>query len=312
MSEQTKPSAAPYVMGVDLGSTTAKTVVLDGSGVMVGSSVVQMGAVSRAGVNASMEQALAAGGVEPHDIVRTISTGYGRRLITDADKSFTEITCHARGAATLWPGVRLVIDIGGQDSKVIAVDENGFVDQFAMNDRCASGTGRFFDVLSRALEVEIGQIGDLAMQGTTDLEVSSMCATFAETEVISLLAQGLDKADIAASVHRAVAARTLGLVAQVGRRSPVVMTGGVAKNKAAVQALSRALRLPVEVPNDPQISGAYGAALLALDDLTGQRTGIESGLQDVDLVAVAVAASDASDATPPPFDLIQIAGADRS
>jgi predicted CoA-substrate-specific enzyme activase len=274
--EHAQAPVGPYARGVDLGSTTAKTVILDSLGTMVGSSIVQMGAVSRAGVSASIEQAMTAAGIEEEDVARTVSTGYGRRLITQADKSFTEITCHARGAATLWPGVRLVIDIGGQDSKVIAVDENGFVDNFAMNDRCASGTGRFFDVLSRALEVEIGDIGDLALQGSSDLEVSSMCATFAETEVISLLAGGAEKADIAASVHRAVAARTLGLVAQVGRRTPVVMTGGVANNKAAVQALSRALRLPVEVPSDPQISGAYGAALLALDDMTAGTVAINA------------------------------------
>src|SRR3954468_1071616 len=206
-----------YVMGVDLGSTTAKTVILDAAGDAVATSIVQMGAVSRAGVQASMEQAMNAAGLEAGDVPRTVSTGYGRRLVKIADNSFTEITCHARGAATLWPGVRLVIDIGGQDSKVIAVDENGYVDRFAMNDRCASGTGRFFEVLGRALEIEIGDIGKLALQGSDDLEVSSMCATFAETEVISMLAHGNEKADIAASVHRAVAARTLGLVAQVGK-----------------------------------------------------------------------------------------------
>ena len=258
-----------FVMGVDLGSTTAKTVILDTSGTLIATNVVQMGAVSRAAVAASMDQALAAAGVDERAITRTVSTGYGRRLVERADKHFTEITCHARGAATLWPGVRLVIDIGGQDSKVIAVDENGFVEHFAMNDRCASGTGRFFEVLCRALEVDIDDIGALALRGSADLEVSSMCATFAETEVISLIAGGASKQDIAASVHRAVAARTLGLVAQVGRRTPVVMTGGVAKNAAAVQCLSEALRLPVEVPSDPQISGAYGAALLALDDYAG-------------------------------------------
>jgi predicted CoA-substrate-specific enzyme activase len=255
-----------YVMGVDLGSTTAKTAILDTDGNLVGSSIVQMGAVSRTAARTATDQALAAVGIAEDAIARTVSTGYGRRLVERADKHFTEITCHARGAATLWPGVRLVIDIGGQDSKVIAVDANGFVDGFAMNDRCASGTGRFFEVLCRALEVDIDDIAELALQGSPDLEVSSMCATFAETEVISLLAGGASTRDIAASVHRAVAARTLGLVAQVGKRTPVVMTGGVAKNAAAVQCLSDALREPVEVPRDPQLSGAYGAALLALDD----------------------------------------------
>ena len=255
-----------YVMGVDLGSTTAKTAILDADGTLVGSSIVQMGAVSRAAARAATDHALQAAGIDERAIARTVSTGYGRRLVERADRHFTEITCHARGAASLWPGVRLVIDIGGQDSKVIAVDENGFVESFAMNDRCASGTGRFFEVLCRALEVDIDDVAELALQGSPDLEVSSMCATFAETEVISLLAGGASTQDIAASVHRAVAARTLGLVAQVGKRTPVAMTGGVAKNAAAVQCLSDALGLPVDVPREPQLAGAYGAALLALDD----------------------------------------------
>jgi predicted CoA-substrate-specific enzyme activase len=254
-----------YAMGVDLGSTTAKTVILDAAGDQVAATVVQMGAVSREAARVSVDRALAAAGIGRSEVACLVGTGYGRRLVPGADGTFTEITCHARGASALWPGVRLVIDIGGQDSKVIAVDENGFAERFAMNDRCASGTGRFFEVLARALEEEVGAIAGLAMAGSSDLEVSSMCATFAETEVISMLAEGADKRDIAASVHRAVAARTLGLVAQVGKRSPVVMTGGVAKNAAAVHFLSAALRLPLEVPSDPQIAGAYGAALLARD-----------------------------------------------
>jgi predicted CoA-substrate-specific enzyme activase len=256
-----------------------------------------------------MERAMETAGVEPGDIARTVSTGYGRRLVKIADNSFTEITCHARGAAALWPGVRLVIDIGGQDSKVIAVDANGFVDRFAMNDRCASGTGRFFEVLSRALEIDIDQIGAVALQGTSDLEVSSMCATFAETEVISLLAQGAEPADIAASVHRAVAARTLGLLAQVGKRTPIVMTGGVAKNPAAVHFLSEALGLPVQIPSDPQISGAFGAALLARDEHLGRRAIPDAGREQV-VVPAAEAPNcqtcDATKASPPLLQLTSL------
>ncbi|PQP24746.1 acyl-CoA dehydratase activase [Rhodococcus opacus] len=258
-----------FVMGVDLGSTTAKAAVVDESGALVGSSVVQMGAVSREAVARAMDGALAAAGVSQADIRRTISTGYGRKLVPGTDRTFTEITCHARGAAALHPGVRLVIDIGGQDSKAIIVDDDGLVERFAMNDRCASGTGRFFDVLARALEVDVSAVGELALAGSETLEVSSMCATFAETEVISLLAQGREKADIAASVHKAVAARTLGLVAQVGKATPTVMTGGVAKNPAARLHVSRALGHPVEVLDQPQIAGAYGAGLLARDDYAG-------------------------------------------
>lgn len=260
-----------YFMGVDLGSTTAKSVVLDESGSVVGALIVQMGAVSREGLRRSVEGALGKAGLSSSDVSYSIGTGYGRRLVPGVGRTFTEITCHARGVAALFPAARLVIDIGGQDSKVIAVDEMGLVEQFAMNDRCASGTGRFYEVLARALECEVAEVGELAMRGTRDLDVSTMCATFAETEIISLLAEGAGREDVAASVHRAIAHRVLGLVGEVGRRAPIVMTGGVAKNRAAVHFLAEALRSPLQVPADPQITGAYGAALLALETSTGTR-----------------------------------------
>lgn len=259
-----------YTMGVDLGSTTAKAAIVDSDGDLVTSAVVQMGAVSRQAVGVAVDRVLQDAGLGAEDIARTISTGYGRRLVPSADKTFTEITCHARGAAALSPGVRLVIDIGGQDSKAIAVDDDGLVDRFALNDRCASGTGRFFDVLCRALEVDLNEVVDLALAGAGNLEVSSMCATFAETEVISLLAQGSESADISGSVHHSVAARTLGLVAQVGKAFPAVMTGGVAKNRALVQFLSESLGQDLMVLDDPQIAGALGAALIASDEHRGQ------------------------------------------
>jgi predicted CoA-substrate-specific enzyme activase len=294
----TPESAADwYVMGVDLGSTTAKAVILDSAGTRVGTQVVQMGAVSREAVRLAMDAALAAAGITQAQIVRTISTGYGRKLVATADKMFTEITCHARGAAAMSPGVRLVIDIGGQDSKAIAVDDDGFVDRFAMNDRCASGTGRFFDVLARALEVEVADVSGLALRGDKNLEVSSMCATFAETEVISLLAQGAETTDIAASVHRAVASRTLGLVAQVGKASPVVMTGGVAKNGALLHFLSEALRLPIIVLDEPQIAGALGAAIIAREEHLGNlsRAAVDEGTQRELDAALAVATPHCAD-----------------
>lgn len=262
--------AQHHYMGVDLGSTTAKTVVLDDTGAVVAALIVQMGAVSRAGLQRSVDGALAQAGLTAADIRYTIGTGYGRRLVPGVGRTFTEITCHARGVAAVFPEARLVIDIGGQDSKVIAVDPWGLVDQFAMNDRCASGTGRFYEVLARALECEIDELGALALAGTRDLDVSTMCATFAETEIISLLAEGAGREDVAASVHRAIAHRVLGLVAQVGKRPTIVMTGGVARNAAAVHFLSEALAQPLLRPADPQIMGAYGAALLALETSTGK------------------------------------------
>ena len=259
-----------YYLGVDLGSTTAKTVVLDEAGEIRAAEVVQMGAVSKAGLGRSVAAALGAAGLAEHEITATIATGYGRRLVASAGRTFTEITCHARGVAAMCPGARLVIDIGGQDSKAIRVDEQGLVENFALNDRCASGTGRFFEVLARAIECDIDELAGLALAGDRDLEISSMCATFAETEIVSLLAQDARREDIAASVHRAVSARTLGLVGQVGKAQPIVMTGGVARNAAAVHFLEQALDAPVTVPASPQITGAYGAALLARDHAAGQ------------------------------------------
>jgi predicted CoA-substrate-specific enzyme activase len=260
-----------HYLGVDLGSTTAKAVVVDDNGAVVGQSVIQMGAVSRLGMQKAVDAALVEAGISERDLSATVSTGYGRKLVPGTHRTFTEITCHARGAAAMCPGVKLIIDIGGQDSKAITVDASGLVDDFAMNDRCASGTGRFYEVLARAIECDIEDLGELALAGQENLEVSSMCATFAETEIISMLAEGHATADIAASVHRAVAGRTLALVAQVGRHSPVVMTGGVARNPAAVRFLERALDLEVGIPEHPQITGAYGAALLAMES-PGART----------------------------------------
>jgi (R)-2-hydroxyacyl-CoA dehydratese activating ATPase len=275
-----------YFMGVDLGSTTAKAVIVDEQGSILSSSVVQMGAVSRQGMQRAVDAVLNAVGIDESVLAGTIGTGYGRRLVPGVQRTFTEVTCHARGTAAMCPGVRLVIDVGGQDSKAITVDETGLVDNFAMNDRCASGTGRAYEVLARAIECSIEELPQVALAGargqdetstdddqwadaTSALEVSSMCATFAETEIISLLAQDVPRKDVAAAVHRAVAARMLALVAQVGRRTPVVMTGGVAKNAAAVHFLSEALGQEVQVAEHPQITGAYGAALLAMESAAG-------------------------------------------
>lgn len=280
----------PLFLGVDLGSTTAKAVVVAADGSIVAASTVQMGAVSRKGMQRAVDDALAEAGTTAAAITRTVSTGYGRRLVPGADRSYTEITCHARGTAAMCPGVRLVIDIGGQDSKAITVDAEGYVVDFAMNDRCASGTGRFYDVLARAIECDLDDLGPLAMTGGEDLEVSSMCATFAETEIVSLMAQDLPVADIAASVHRAIAARTLALVAQVGRRTPVVLTGGVARNPAAVHFLAEALGAEVGVPEFPQITGAFGAALLARDAARAAPAARVADVDDPRQVGVAHAA----------------------
>jgi len=255
-----------HVMGIDFGSTTAKTVILDVDGKIVAANVAHMGAVSGEGVGASVSAALREAGLTQSDMGRTVSTGYGRRMLDMAEKNYTEITCHARGAVAMIPEARLIIDIGGQDSKVIAVDEKGLVIQFAMNDRCAAGTGKFLEALARAMEIGLDEMGGVALRAEQELKISSMCATFAETEVISLLAEGQSKPDVLGAVHAAVASRTLGLVSRVGRNGPVAMTGGVARNPAAVHHIGKLLGQPLLLPAQPQVAGALGAALLALDD----------------------------------------------
>lgn len=255
-----------HIMGIDFGSTTAKTVILDLKGNIIAHAVAHMGAVSGEGVTTSIKMALDDAGLTQEAMGRTVSTGYGRRMLDMADKNYTEITCHARGAVAMVPGARLVIDIGGQDSKVISVDDNGLVAQFAMNDRCAAGTGKFLEVLARAVDVDLDKLGELALGAKEKLKISSMCATFAETEVISLLAEGHPKTDVMGAVHAAIAARTLGLVGRVGKNGPVVMTGGVARNPAAVHYIEQALEMPLTLPVRPQIAGALGAALIGLDD----------------------------------------------
>lgn len=268
-----------YVMGVDLGSTSAECVVIDERRAIVATAIVETGTVSQKGLQRAVDEALADAGIGGREQVRAVAaTGYGRRIVPGGvDFVFTEISAHARGVVALFPQVRLVVDIGGQDTKVIQVDGAGRVERFAMNDRCASGTGRFYEGLAHALETDIESLGELASRGKPDLEISNLCATFAVTEVIALLAKGHDPADIAASVHRAAATRVLGLIGQVGRVSPIALTGGVARNAAVVRSLSEALDEELLVPEDPQITGAYGAALLAAESLDGGDPRLQEG-----------------------------------
>jgi predicted CoA-substrate-specific enzyme activase len=259
-----------YVLGIDFGSTTGKAVVLDERGVIRGSAVSSQGAVSDLGVREAMARALEQAGITEAAVARAVATGYGRRMLDIADRTVTEITCHARGAVHLVPEARLVIDIGGQDSKVIAIDGNGLVERFQMNDRCAAGTGKFLETLAESLDVDLDRMGSLALEAEQDVKISAMCATFASTEVISLLSEGARKVDILGGVHAAVAKRTAGMVSRVGLREPVVMTGGVARNPAAVRHLGRELGATLILPDTPQLAGALGAALFALDDLRVQ------------------------------------------
>ncbi len=261
-----------YVMGIDFGSMTGKAVILDDDKNIMGSSVVQKGAVSEEGVIMAINNALEEAGLIREDIECSVSTGYGRRLLEVADRTITEITCHAKGSHFLFPECRTVIDIGGQDSKVILVDEDGFVQQFAMNDRCAAGTGQFLDSLARVMELDIDEIGELSLTATKEVSISSMCTVFAETEIISLLAAGETKADVLAGVHSATARRVVGMCQRVGVRSPVALTGGVSRNIGIVKALEENLKQSLYVSKYSQAAGALGAALFAWEDAHGVET----------------------------------------
>ena len=250
-------------VGVDVGSLCTKTVILDGGGRVLSYDIMRSGHYYQGAAEESIENALRSAGLKKKDVGYVLGTGYGRGAVSAADGEVTEITCHARGAARLFPEGRTVIDIGGQDSKVIGIGDNARVANFVMNDKCAAGTGRFLEVMAAALSVEIGDMGDLCLASQKKVEVSSMCTVFAESEVISLFAQGHEKADIAAGIADAISRRIIGMVGQVGLKPKVVMSGGVAKNVGVVRAIEERIGTDLLIAQEPQIIGALGAAIIA-------------------------------------------------
>lgn len=250
-------------VGIDSGSTSTDVVILNEEQEIVSQVILPTGAGAAAGADRALEEALRQANLTREDLTAIVTTGYGRTAIQSGDKSITEITCHARGAFFLNPNVRTIIDIGGQDSKVIRIDDTGNVTNFVMNDKCAAGTGRFLDVMARVLEVKVEDLGTLGAQSTKTVEISSTCTVFAESEVISQLSMGTDKRDIINGIHHSVAARVTGLAHRVGIRDQVVMTGGVAQNSGVVKALEESLGHEVHISPLTQYNGALGAALFA-------------------------------------------------
>ncbi len=248
--------------GVDVGSLSSEAVLLK-DGKILSYSIINTGADARKAAEQVYRIALEKAGLQSSDVDAVVATGYGRLVVPFATKQVTEISCHARGAFFLFPEVRTVIDIGGQDSKVIRIDSRGNVVDFVMNDKCAAGTGRFLEVIARALELSVTELGEESKKATRVAEISSMCTVFAESEVVSLIAQGVPRPEIVRGLHQAIAERTAGLVQRLGIVPEVAMTGGVAKNSGVVTALSQKLGVKVLVPQEPQIVGALGAALLA-------------------------------------------------
>ncbi len=249
--------------GIDAGSRTIKAVLLDGgSRAVVAAGVVDQGIEQEELADRLLRDVLSRVGLERSDVASMVATGYGRKLIHAADTQLTEITCQAVGISHCLPGTRTVIDIGGQDSKFLHLLPSGKVGDFAMNDRCAAGTGRFLEMAAAQLGVRVAELGHMAAHSVNRSQISSMCAVFAETEIVGLLAQGCTADDIAAGIQASIAQR-IRAMSGLKAAPPIVFTGGVALVPAMDAALSAALGQPVVIAPDPQLTCALGAAIMA-------------------------------------------------
>lgn len=251
-------------VGIDVGSTTTKGVLLDSSGNIIAKSLMLTGASAKQAVETTLLNISSSSNIDLNG-VPVISTGYGRARVELAEKSVTEITCHSVGVHYINPNIRLLIDVGGQDSKVIRIGPSGRPEDFELNDKCSAGTGRFLEVMARVLEVSIDELGPLALQSKTPCSISSTCTVFAESEVIGHIGAGKSASDIAAGIHISIVSKISALSKRVGVKEPVCVTGGVALNPAFKHHLSNQLGVELWVPDEPQLTGALGAAVIALE-----------------------------------------------
>lgn len=270
ISEETRKkmkSGVYYVAGIDSGSTSTDVVILDQDGKIKSTMIIPTGGGAMLSAKKSLELALERAGIHEEEIVRIVTTGYGRAYIDNGDDSITEITCHAKGAHYLNPRVRTIIDIGGQDIKAISIDENGAVQNFLMNDKCAAGTGRFLEMMARTLGLSLEEMSTKGLEWKENIVISSMCTVFAESEVVSLVAQNKAVADIIHGLNVSVASKVGALAARLGKTNPgeYMMTGGVAKNPGIIQALEEKLGAKLYICEEAQLCGALGAALFAYE-----------------------------------------------
>ncbi len=253
-----------YYAGVDIGSLSSEALLLRGNEI-VSFFISKTGANPKKAVTNCLKQTLETAGVEEKAITSIVATGYGRITVPCADKEVTEITCHALGAHYLFKNTRTVIDVGGQDSKVITMDRSGSVTDFVMNDKCAAGTGRFIEVMASALETGLSDMGKRSLKAKKGVSISSMCTVFAESEVISLIAEGCKEDEIIRGIHESIARRIFGMTKRLRVREEITFSGGVAKNQGIAESLRSLFGVPVNIPKEPQIVGALGAALYARD-----------------------------------------------
>ena len=256
-----------YMLGVDSGSTSTDAVIVDKDGTPVATVILPTGAKATESAQRAIDSVLEKAGLTRDQITLAVATGYGRDSIPTMDTSITEITCHARGAHALCPEAMTIVDIGGQDSKVIKLDEDGNVVNFVMNDKCAAGTGRFLEMMARTMELPLDEFCTQGLSWKHDVKISSMCTVFAESEVVSLVADDTPVPDIIHGLDRSVASKITSLAKRVKAEPPYLMTGGVANNEGVVTAIGEALGAPVATSEDSQLCGALGAALLGLEAL---------------------------------------------
>lgn len=253
-----------YTLGIDIGSTTSKGIILKDGSEAAASCIVVAG-TGTTGPNQVMQQLFEQSGLKKEDISFTMATGYGRKTFEGADEQLSELTCHSRGTSYLFPQARTVIDIGGQDAKVLALNEQGKMVNFIMNDKCAAGTGRFLDVMAQILQLKIGDLEKEAAKADKPAKISSTCTVFAESEVISQLAMGVDIPNLVAGICQSVASRVSALAKRIGIHEQVCMSGGVAQNGGVRKALEAELGTPVLYSEQAQLIGALGAALYAYE-----------------------------------------------
>ena len=263
-------SGVYYVAGIDSGSTSTDVVILDQNGKIKSTMIIPTGGGAMMSAEKSLAAAVEKAGIQEEDIVRIVTTGYGRAYIDSGDDSITEITCHAKGAHYLNPNVRTIIDIGGQDIKAISIDEHGAVTNFLMNDKCAAGTGRFLEMMARTLGLSLEEMSTKGLEWKENIVISSMCTVFAESEVVSLVAQNKNVADIIHGLNVSVASKVGALAARLGKKNPgeYMMTGGVAKNQGIINALEEKLGAKLYICDEAQLCGALGAALFAYEKCT--------------------------------------------
>lgn len=251
-----------YFTGVDIGSTMTKVVLMDKSGNLLSAIKGPTGPEHRQLANEVMRQALEQASLQIDDISYIVATGYGRLNVPFADRQITELSCHARGVSSLFPNVRTAIDIGGQDAKCMKI-ANGRLTSFVMNDKCAAGSGRFLEVTAATLGIRLEDMGDISLQATKKIQISNLCTIFAQQEVVALLSRGEKLENILAGLHDALASRIAALARRLGIEPDLVLTGGVAKNTGMVRAMKESLGCEILVPEEPLLTGALGAAILA-------------------------------------------------